>query len=87
MMVLSPDLKKLANGRTLPHVYSSRGTGTQLCLWQPRYEEWDWSMKLTQTYVPWSVEWLFYYEHWLDTNEWLGGGEHPVLRRRQCPSR
>jgi hypothetical protein len=27
--------------------------------------------------VPWTALWLFYFEEWLVSNEWKGGGEHP----------
>jgi hypothetical protein len=27
--------------------------------------------------VPWAYLWLFYFEHWLATDEWQGGGKHP----------
>lgn len=83
MIVKNPDLQALACGKRLPHVYPYPGKGVRLCLWQPKYKEWDWSMKLSETYVPWTVEWLFYFEHWLDTGFWSGGGEHPTPRRRQ----
>lgn len=82
MFVVSPDLHSLASGKRLPHVYPSESIGVPLCLWQPRYPEWDWSMKLSETYIPWTVEWLFYFELWLDTGVWAGGGEHPTSRRR-----
>jgi hypothetical protein len=34
-------------------------------------------MLIDQTFVPWTALWLFYFEDWLTTNEWRGGGEHP----------
>jgi hypothetical protein len=34
-------------------------------------------MRLDQTVVPWTSLWLFYFEDWLASNEWKGGGEHP----------
>ncbi|WP_231502518.1 hypothetical protein [Herbaspirillum sp. RV1423] len=77
MIVISPDLKELAGARQLPHTYTHDGKGTKLCLWRPRYGEWRPSMKLSETYVPWTAEWLLYFEHWLAIDEWAGGGEHP----------
>lgn len=82
MFVRDPDLNILAGGKKLPHVYPYKGKGIHLCLWQPRYREWTWSMKLSETYVPWTIQWLFYFEDWLSTGEWAGGGEHPVVRRK-----
>ena len=34
-------------------------------------------MRLVDTIVPWSILWLFYFEDWLETDEWKGGGMHP----------
>lgn len=77
MIVLQPDLKSLASGKSLPHIYPYRGSGTRLCLWRPGKREWNPTMKLSETYVPWTLEWLWYFEDWLRSGEWTGGGEHP----------
>lgn len=37
-------------------------------------------MLISETIVPWASEWLFYFELWLVTKEWMGGGEHPSAR-------
>jgi len=34
-------------------------------------------MSLADTILPWASLWFFYYEIWLATGEWVGGGEHP----------
>jgi hypothetical protein len=34
-------------------------------------------MRLDQTIVPWAALWLFFFEEWLATDEWKGGGVHP----------
>jgi hypothetical protein len=39
-------------------------------------------MRLDQTVVPWAILWLFYFEEWLTSNEWKGGGMHPDAQRR-----
>lgn len=86
MIVLSPSLDALANGKKLPHVYTHDGAGTMLCLWWPKNREWSWRMKLSETFVPWTAEWLWYFEDWLYTGTWAGGGQHPppgVCRRRR----
>ena len=70
-----PDLTILAEGRRLPHVYAQRPT--RLCLYLPRAVEWAAWMRLDQTVVPWTALWLFYFEEWLISDEWKGGGEHP----------
>ncbi len=76
--VLEPDLNELAAGRPLPHVYGERPP--ELCLYLPRACEWAPSMRLADTIVPWINLWLFYFEEWLLSNEWKGGGEHPKER-------
>ena len=83
MLVLEPDLKVLAAGRKLPHVYPHDGTGTSLCLWHPKSYEWSPAMRLDETYLPWTAEWLDYFEHWLATDEWTGGGIHPSTTPRR----
>ena len=75
VIVLSPNLKTLADGRSLPHVYSDRPV--RLCLHFPRYDEWTLDKSIAETIVPWAYLWLFYFEHWLATDEWQGGGKHP----------
>jgi hypothetical protein len=73
--IKSPDLQILAGGRELPHVYRDP---TRLCLYLPGTDEWHGSMRIDQTFVPWTMTWLFYFEEWLKSNDWRGGGEHPA---------
>lgn len=72
--VESHDLRALSDGRTPPHLYHNPD---RLCLYLPDSGEWDDTMRLDQTVVPWTFLWLAYFEHWLATDEWGGGGEHP----------
>lgn len=83
MFVLSPDLRVLADGRTLPHVYRHAGAGVELCLWLPRKREWSAQMQLLETYIAWTSEWLNYFEEWLATDLWAGGGEHPSEKKKR----
>jgi hypothetical protein len=43
-----------------------------LCLYWP--EEWRWTPRanLAGTLIPWTALWLYYYELWLVTEQWLG---------------
>lgn len=43
-----------------------------LCLYWP--PEWQWSDRecLATTIMPWAAMWVYYYEIYLITNEWLG---------------
>lgn len=67
--VLSPPLPDNA-----PHRYPD---GT-LCLYWPK--EWCWTNDkiIAKTVLPWAALWLYYYELWLDTGEWLGSSSHDV---------
>jgi hypothetical protein len=75
VFVEDPDLLALADGRRLPHVYEQRPP--RLCLYLPDTGEWTPAMRLDQSIVPWAVLWLFYFEEWLVSDEWKGGGVHP----------
>ena len=83
MLVMTPDLRALAGGDPIPHVYRREGPGVKLCLWWPKRREWVPQHKLTQTYIPWTQEWLWYFEDWLQSREWAGGGVHPEPRRKR----
>jgi hypothetical protein len=40
----------------------------------PGNPEWNVMSLIADTTIPWTAEWLFYYEAWVITGEWLGGG-------------
>lgn len=86
VFVVSPNLRELANGQTIPHLYSQQRL--ELCLYKPGKGEWAPSMFLTDTILPWVNVWLFCFEEWLFSGEWKGGGEHPNRNthwpRRTC---
>jgi hypothetical protein len=77
MIVIEPDLSLLAGGLKIPHTYGYTGKGTCLCLWLPKERDWMPGMSLAETFIPWTAEWLRYFEIWLRTGEWAGGGVHP----------
>jgi hypothetical protein len=72
--IISPSLKKNNRGEDIPHLYSSEN----LCLYHPKYSEFSRTDFLCDTIIPWTSLWLYYYEVWHLTDEWLGGGEHPT---------
>jgi len=76
IFVEAPDLHALAGGRRIPHLYQQRPP--KLCLYLPQTYEWQSWMRLDQTVVPWTALWLFYFEEWLASDDWKGGGMHPV---------
>jgi hypothetical protein len=75
--IVSPELQKNSKGEDAPHLYP----GKNLCLYHPKYREFSRSDFLFDTIIPWTSLWLYYYEVWLLTDEWLGGGEHPVIQK------
>ena len=76
--VIGDELERL-NDPDFPHKYEvdAEGKKVRLCLY--RYREFDAYKLLSDTIVPWVVEWLYHYEIWLATGEWCGGGEHPLM--------
>jgi hypothetical protein len=60
-------------GKSLPHVWHHQHR--VLCLYQA--EDWNPRMLIANTIVPWASEWLLFYEVWLVTGGWDGGGQWP----------
>jgi hypothetical protein len=59
----------------LKHVYSLKKQW--LCLYHGKSGQWNGSMYLVDTVIPWACEWLLHYECWVATGSWHGGGiEH-----------
>ena len=79
--VLSPELTRLPNNEEgeLPHVYGP-ASDPKLCLYDPKADEWDHSMYISQTIVPWTLDWLTCYELWLMTGKWTCGGRHEIVQ-------
>lgn len=75
--VVSPQVRANA-----PHRYPS---DKSLCLyWQ---KEWDWTPheSLAETMIPWAAFWLYFYEIWLATGEWLGpSSPHPPSAKKEA---
>lgn len=68
--VIHPKLLTRRNGERIPHTYS----GNRLCLYLPSNKEWTRNQSIASTIVPWTSLWLYHYEVWHATGEWLGGG-------------
>lgn len=75
--VIEKVLKIAHNRKKLPHVYSSKQQ--QLCLYSPSKKEWKSTQYIVNTIIPWTSEWLYYYEMWLIDGVWLGGGHNEYL--------
>lgn len=63
VLVTKPQLRSDA-----PH----RFPDGSLCLYW--HKEWYWTADadMSETIVPWTALWLYFYELWLDVGEWLG---------------
>jgi hypothetical protein len=70
--VVDPELEKY-NDEKIPHRFKDES----LCLFRYKYSEWHPSQLIAFTIIPWTSLWLYYYEVWLITGRWIGGGEHP----------
>jgi len=69
--VISP---LLSGPGPIPHTYNT----TRPCLYVPG--TWYDNRSLAKTILPWTVEWLLYYELWSAGGDWQGGGIHPDER-------
>lgn len=77
--ILLPQLQGRSDHSSIPHVYP----GNRPCLYLPRSGEWDPGKSIAETIIPWTSLWLYYYEVWHVTGEWLGGGVHPNPKERR----
>ena len=84
VFVISPRLTELAGERILPHVYYDP---LRLCLYLPGSGEWASDLRIDKTFVPWTATWLYYFEEWLESDDWKGGGEHPEPNATETYSR
>ena len=66
--VVSPHLR---GPGPLPHTYN----GTRLCLYVPG--QWADHKSIAATILPWTLEWLLFFELWSAGGGWEGGGVHP----------
>ena len=70
-----PKPLQLANDcTTLEHVYNTKTQ--KICLYYGKANEWNSTMLIANTIIPWTSEWLFHYEIWAYTGKWNGGGIH-----------
>lgn len=70
--ILDPILLRNEKGEEIPHMYSQES----LCLFMPKYNEFKKTHLISETIIPWTSLWLYYYEIWHVTGEWKGGGIH-----------
>lgn len=73
--VLSPEILMHA-----PHRYSDHS----LCLYHPNDRSYSADMLISDTIIPWTSEWLYFYERWLEEGVWWGkeAPHSPIAKRR-----
>ena len=82
LYVINPKPLPLAKNKIkLEHCYDQKTQ--KLCLYFPDKKEWNKSMALTKTVIPWAYDWLYHYEIWLGTGEWTGGGIHLTSNKKK----
>ena len=83
--LVRPNGRELADSviadRALPHIYGEKPL-VEMCIFHPKKREWNSGMQMALTIVPWMSMWLSFFEDWLITDIWSGGGEHPVLPKK-----
>ncbi len=76
-------LRTREEGERIPHTYAL----DRPCLFFPAGGEWRSDMMIATTIIPWLSLWLYYYEVWLATGSWEGGGipHEPALDDGDVP--
>ena len=82
--IISPKIRK-KNGESPPHIYELHSKWNskeqhydtlRLCLYYPVNKEFVYGDMLMPTIISWAIKWTEFYELWLLTGEWFGGGIH-----------
>ena len=68
--LLYHDFHRDSEGKLPPHLYKD----LSLCMYYPAFKEWNHNMYLSDTIMMWTLRWLFHYEIWKETEQWIGGG-------------
>jgi len=77
VFVVEPNLYDITGGEKPPHIYVFNQDETKLCLFYPSSGEWSSNKYLSDTIVPWACLWFMYFNGWMATGKWYGGGKHP----------
>lgn len=74
VFVLNPNLLDSA-----PHTYPDKS----LCLYYPRDKSYNFDSFIAETIIPWTAEWLYFYEGWVNEGIWWGDeAPHPIPNLR-----
>lgn len=69
----------------IPHKYfcDSVKDKVEICLYRQKYREYNKEILFSKNVIPWTCEWLHFYELYLITGIWYGNGEHPNGPRKR----
>ena len=89
--LLAPKLEPRPDGsyEEIPHLIFKKSdpANSALCLFYAKGRDWNRTMMIADTIIPWACRWLFYYEMWLYDGVWRGGGiDHEVATGAQSTS-
>lgn len=82
--VVNEKLEVARNRKKLPHVYSHQEQ--KLCLYSWKKRQWTKEKLISSTIIPWASEWLEFYELWLISGQWLGGGHDEYADFEEKPN-
>jgi len=78
VFVLDPKIAPREGGTfdEIPHLYfnEKEPADSALCLFNSVGNEWNTTLMIADTTIPWAARWLLYYELWLVDGVWRGGG-------------
>ncbi len=60
---------------SIPHLYDH--DRYRLCLYYPYTNDYSSDEEIGKQYVPWIKHWLYYFEEWIYSGKWKGGGVEP----------
>ncbi|MEK4815126.1 MULTISPECIES: hypothetical protein [Bacillus] len=73
VFIMNPCIHKEA-----PHLYPDGS----LCLYYPSDNSYHDALFIADTIIPWTAEWLYYYEKWLEDDIWWGPeAPHTLIRK------
>jgi hypothetical protein len=73
VFILDPPLRRRRPDQVVAHTIGP----DRPCLFTP-LRDWHPRLYLGQSVVPWLMEWIVFYEGWLATGHWAGGGTLPA---------
>lgn len=78
--ILNDEVHQVAKEKRIPHLYCQKKI--ELCLYYPSSNGFSTKDPLCRTIVSWTYLWILYYEEWLYSGEWKGGGIHPIINNK-----